>query len=1520
MNLKKNIGTIFENQSKKYEMKNIYLTFFLFCSITIYGQKVDYDNSSKWFWGLNLGGTWQTTDVSNKTSVGWGIIVGKSFNYNYGKPFSFDLRGRYLNGNWYGQDTDSTILTGLSEGANALYNYQNGLGYTYHNFKSNVHRFALELAIHLNALTEKTGLDPYIFGGVGLTWNRTYGNLTDSSNILSGPTQYNYQPNGINTINFDNSYETALDGYSKYRVNFMPSLGFGLGYHIGKRTTLGFEHKTTFTLKDNFDAVQSSIPRSKNDLYHYTSLYLRFRLRGSGSSGGSTSNNNVDNTSSNCPVPVISILSQNNTTINQASVQVKAKITEVSSSNSISLIAANNQSFPFIYNSVTKNFEATVTLTPGANTFRITATNNCGSDSETITLNYVNCNLPSGNFTNPMNSQVSVTNPNYSISALVVGVQNASNLAIYQNGNKLNNPSYNINSGVVQANVILQPGVNTFKMDLTNSCGSSNISTSVNYNNCISPNIQFTSPSASGSTVNTSSYTINAKVSNLSSGSLIVTVNGVNITNFTNNNVELQIPVNLNNGNNTITIRATNNCGTDSETTTLNYQRCNAPLISVSQPVMNSIANVPTSYLKAKVENVGSKQDIQILLNNINVPVFNFNTATKMVDATLNLLQGNNTITISSSNTCGSDIETIIVAYDNCKAPVVDITNVTNQTVILSAYTLNATIQNMPASDGLVLTQNGLPINYTFLNGLLSSSVSLIPGTNTFKLSATRTCGNSSETIVVNYNDCISPTVNIINPAASGVTVNNTSFNFKAFTNNISNNQQVSFKFNGLNHPFTFYNGQIEATVNLINGNNAFSVTVTNLCGTETKNSSINLVNCFPPEIVSVNPNNNSATVTSATFNYQATITGVSNANAITFKQNGQIKPFTFSNGTLNSSLSLISGNNNVTVSVTNDCGVDIEAVIVNYDNCAPPIISFTNPTQLNLTTSNSLFNITAQLSNSMSQGITLTQNGITKEFSFSNSNFSASLNLIPGNNTIAISTHNSCGNDIKFINVTYNNCAAPVVVITEPNISGNTVNTSAFNFQASVQNMPNLQGIVLTHNGNTITGVTFNNGVLMAPVNLSQGLNTFSISANNACGNATQTTTVNYNNCTAPVLTMNNPSVGNSTVNSPNYNLNLSATNISSSQELIVTHNGGQLSNVIFSNGQITANVTLSAGANSFYVNASNGCGSDTKTFTVNYDNCIPPVVTIINSNNPNQPIINANYQFSATVQHINSTQGIQLKLNGNIIQNIIFSGNELTANVVLSPGSNIFILDVQNNCGSDNETFIVNYENCSTPVIHVNTTPISGTTTNNSQLSFVAQVLNYNSNTIVNLSLNGLPVNTFSNVNGSISFLVNLTLGTNNISISVLNACGRDAANYLINYQLASNSGSNSINGNGNNADGVDSSNPGQGSGGPNGQTDTNNGSNTPTNNQNNGNSNLTPKKNGTTKATQNANKSSVNKQTPTNNTNKNAVKTESKKETPKETPKKNTSDTLKNNNLTPLTNPTIKQNKPNNKGGGK
>ena len=118
--------------------KTITLLFGLFFGLNLFGQYVNYETDSRWFLNANVGGTWQTTDVENKTYAGWGLILGKSFNYDYGNIFSFDLRGRYLRGRWYGQNSimDSISMDNFDpfvniEDANAqqlaqLYQYNHG--------------------------------------------------------------------------------------------------------------------------------------------------------------------------------------------------------------------------------------------------------------------------------------------------------------------------------------------------------------------------------------------------------------------------------------------------------------------------------------------------------------------------------------------------------------------------------------------------------------------------------------------------------------------------------------------------------------------------------------------------------------------------------------------------------------------------------------------------------------------------------------------------------------------------------------------------------------------------------------------------------------------------------------------------------------------------------------------------------------------------------------------------------------------------------------------------------------------------------------------------------------------------------------------------------------------------------------------------------------------------------------------------------------------------------------------------
>jgi hypothetical protein len=713
-------------------MKEFLLTLFTFSfCIIISAQKIDYDNTSKLFMGVNLGGTWSTTDVKYKLGAGWGLTLGKSYNYNYGKIVSFDIRARYLSGNWYGQDTSISNSADYS-GALSAYQSQGII----HNFKSKTRRLALELVVHLNGLTEKTGIDPYVFGGIGLTFNRTYGNLLpiDTSSIYQYPT-------GLSEL--DDTYESVLDGYDakKYEVNVMPSLGFGLGYQIGKATTIGIEHKTTFTQKDAFDGVSNSSPRSKNDLYHYTSLYIQFRVN------KTPRENPLPNQTISCPKPIIkfSNSSRDNSISTSPQFTINASVTNVAGMSNISLLNSSNIMVPFSYDSYSNQLSANVILNPGINIFTLIATNECGTEQKTITIQYKDCIDPSLSFINPISERTTVIYPSFTFSATINGLQSTQGILVYQNGVLLNNISYNPTTRILQSNVTLQPGLNTFTVSLTNNCGSTSSSTSVSYENCIKPKITSTNP------------------------------------------------------------------------------------------ITNSVVSLPALRLKATIDNITSKENITVTLNGRQVSTTTYNSTTKTADISLQLSSGTNTIIISATNNCGSDNESIIINLNDCIAPVITI-NGRNSTVSASAYSLSASIVNMPSREGITVTLNGSPQSFTFSNGQLTSNINLQAGENKLIVSAVRNCGTDSKTIIINLDDCIAPVVKI---NGRNSTVSSAAYSLSANIVNMPSKAGITVTLNGTPQNFTFSNGQLTSNIKLQVGENKLIVSAIRNCGTDSKTISI---------------------------------------------------------------------------------------------------------------------------------------------------------------------------------------------------------------------------------------------------------------------------------------------------------------------------------------------------------------------------------------------------------------------------------------------------------------------------------------------------------------------------------------------------------------------------------------------------------------------------------------------------------------------------------------------------------
>ncbi|MFM7667356.1 MAG: beta strand repeat-containing protein, partial [Bacteroidota bacterium] len=1351
-------------------MKKNYLIFiFTVLLFSSYSQtfNVDYDNSSKWFLGLNVGAAWNTTDVTNKTDAGWGIILGKSYGFKSYSPFTFDIRARYLRGFWYGQDTDTSSLAGYTGSALSGYSSQ---GFTVHNFQSDVHRLGLELAIHLNSITSRSGWDPYLFGGVGLTWHQTYSDLLKATDSTTGSV-YDYSSMLGNLSNvedqLDGVYDSPLDGYNSntYNVAFMPSLGVGLGYHIGKRVTLGVEHKTTFTLRDDFDGLVSTT-RQKNDLYHYTSLYLRFRFR------GRQPNGNVSNTP--CYTPTISVVQPTaEITVTNPQYTIEANLTEITNSNQISVVNSIGQNIPFNFNSSSKKLTANVLLIPGQNSYTIRVNNRCGSDSKVVSLNFLNCSLPSGVFTSPTSLRDTVRTSAFTLSAAISGITSVQGIKILQNNVVLNGYSFNSANGLLQASVNLLPGRNTFTLELFNACGNNTINSEVFYNDCVNPIITLLSPTATGTTVNTPQFVLSALVSGVTNlNQVVVSQNNIPTNGFTLTNSNLSLNALLNQGINTFTITISTRCGSVTQIVTVNYQTCNAPIITVESPLTNTTVRTSNQTVKAKVINIDSKQNLLVSLNGLALKNINYTKASNSLEFPVSLTNGVNTITITATNSCGADVETITIINNPCTAPKVTLGTMSNS-VNNSAYSYTATILNQVSSQGINLTMNGSPINYSFSANLLSTSVNLQNGINTFVLTVSNECGTDSKTWVVTNTNCITPSIILENPTASGITVNTSTYNFKSSVIGVSSAQEIQFLVNNSPASFNYSNGIVTSTLNLNVGANSIKLIAQNPCGNDVEELVINFQNCEAPGILINQPSNSNYTTNQASLALNATISNVNGNQGVTAKINGIGFPYQLNSNVLTATVNLQPGANTILLTAANTCGTDVKAINVNYDNCIQPKISISNNTA---TTTNGAFVFNASVTGTnLNQGITFTHNGNSKSFTLNGSALSSSVTLTEGVNIFTLSAVNSCGNDTKTYSINYQPCLSPIVLITNPASNNLSYSAGNFIFQAQVSHINTASQVNLVVNGVTTNNFTYNNDQIVSTINLVPGNNTIKVTVTSTCGTDTKVINITGQTCDIPVITINSPI--NNSQNTSSYSLVASVSNVTTNQGITLKLNGTIIPFQLVNN-QITASVTLQPGVNTLVLVAANSCGSDTETNSINFNSCVQPQVTLTNTATN---VSSSQYTFTASVLGSAINEGISLLHNGNII-NYTLNGNSLLANLNLTSGSNVISLTVTNACGRDAKSYTVNYTSCLPPVVSFSNPTANNQTFNVGEFTIQCQVLNVTSSNQITLTVNGNVINNLSLNNGQLLAPFNLIAGNNLVVITVITPCGSDSQNFNI------------------------------------------------------------------------------------------------------------------------------------------
>jgi hypothetical protein len=1444
-------------------MKKSLLLFVLILGAIFYSsaQKFDYDNNSKIYFGFNLGRTWHTSDVANvkdRFPLGAGFIFGGSLNQDYGKALSFDLRLRYLGGAWYGQDSDTTGAIDNNTAVNSLYDT---LGYATQNFRSGQHHLALELAVHANRFRERTGLDPYIFGGIGLTATQTKGDLQNNNTIYD----YDLNPSGSQIIE---QYDTPLDKNPagdpyddvEYETNFVPSLGFGLGYYFTSRFSMGFEHKSTFFMDDYFDGTilnQNGQPSDfENDIYHYTSVYFRWYLRSGNNQvteevvepENTTDINSYTNTTNRNQPPLATFTNPSSSphTTDAQSITLRADVKHVGNSNDITFRQDGITNSGFTYNPITDHFQSTVQLHVGQNIFKVKGVNEYGSDEATmIIVNRREDQIktptpPVVDIVDPSSNPLTVNDNAYNIKATIQHISSKQRVAVLFNGQTFTNFNFTpIGASNFNANLTLNPGVNTIKITGTNDDGTDSDETTIIYKRAPKidpPIVNFTNPSTSPINVSSNAFNLTGTVARVQGRNFVKFIqNGTENGNFNFNANTTQFSSNvvLSPGQNIFQLIGTNDAGTDQETVVINYQveRPKPPIVSILNPSNDPhVTYDVVQAFKASVLNVSSQNQVNMTINGGNFTNFSFNPNSGILTSAVPLQLGTNIVTVTGTNNDGTDSENTTIIYrkpEQPKPPIVEFIVPSNNPfqTFDATQLINATVLNVNNKNQVSVVLNGNSVStfsFNTTNKLTSFTATLIEGVNTVNITGSNNDGVDSKTMTIIYKKKEKPTppiVSFIDPIVNPKVVYSPVYSVVAKVQYVDGPNDIQLKINGnVSNNFTYTNTseQVAFNASLVLGANTIEVKGTNQFGQDIATTAIiykQVSKVDPPQVNIVNPSMDPYTSAQSSKQVQATVLNVPNAQSVSVMINGNnLSGFSYNGITkqVSFTVNLVEGNNTIEVSATTVEGSDSDNTTIIYNKeevIEPPFVAFTNPPSSGYVVTNPSFQMVAEVENVSSKNdIDVRFNGSLINSNLFNFNAQTkevtyAVSLTGGNNLFQVKGTNTAGSHQATTNVIFNepdlDCENPEVNYTAPSNSGVVVNTDFYNMSAIVSKVSSQGDIKLLVNGIEISSFMFNpvSGQVVRKIDLMEGNNVVEIIASNDCGKVDETILINYvikdAPCVKPEITSISPA--DTDVDTEQENLNFSAglTNIDNAQQLKLIVNGVQ-TNFDFDLGthEILATLDLKEGNNTIVVIATNECGKAKMVWNINRKVCEQPeIILVTDPASINGPLPNSNLKLSGTIKHTTNSE-IQVLFNGNPVN---FVYNQITGSfnmsIQLAQGGNTINIKAVNDCGVAKKEFKVSHKPIvipEPPSVSITVPVANPHTTTSANQNITATTTNISSSNQINVSLNGASTNfNFDAATGMITFNAGLQVGTNTVSVTVVNNDGSASDDTQIIYK---------------------------------------------------------------------------------------------------------------------------------------
>lgn len=1348
------------------KLKLLLALVFLSQGFTTLSQKIRYEDRSPVYFGLNTGVTWHTSDVKNedyKVRAG-GFILGIALNEDYGNAVSFDLRFRGLLGSWRGLDSDTLGLLTSNSTLNNAYGQPSGPGFSVQNFRAFQAHWGLELAIHANRLRERTGVDPYIFGGVSFVSTLTQGDLFNSGGGL-----YDYANNPSGSL-IENTYNTALDAggngevYDDAISNVMPSFGVGIGYYVTSRLSIGIEHKSTFFSNDFFDGTtidQQGVINNSNDIYHYTGGYLRWYLK-------TRESREVVEQLTPRPTPNVGAYSRGPEQVrtppsvnftspsaspfetNVETITLRANIQDVQKAQFVSFTQNGLVNHNFTFNALSNVFQSTVQLKPGQNVFNLRGTNDFGTDADQMVIVYnpreTLKQAPTVVITDPSSDPYVTGTNQYKIKANIEHVSSKSGVSLFVNGQ---NAGGNFNFSTIGTNnftadVNLNLGPNVIEVKGVNQHGNASDKVTIIYDrkpveSADPPVVTFVSPFKSPYNVQSNKFNLMATVLNVTDRNQITFVqNGQSNSNFSFNQNDESFSANvvLSPGANIFQITATNEVGVDQASVIINYEipSPKPPIVSINTPSVNPYSTTNSNQsLIATVLNVSASNQIEVTLNGSNFTQFNFNSSSSVLTAVLPLQTGQNKVTVRGTNADGTDLASTTILYRKPlqdPPPVVNVIepNTSPYTTENDSETITATVDNVTVKNQIDVNINGVNTsNFTFNsnNGIVQLNANLILGANTVTITGTNAVGADSKSTTILYRKAEEkhpPVVSFLDPGMNPATTFNSSYKVKAKIQHVSGSQDIQLKINGVSSSIFTFNPasqMMEFTTSLVNGANLIQVIGTNAHGQDAETTTIiykktNPV--LPPVVTITTPAQSSYTVNSVSTPIVATVLNVASKNDIDVIVNGNsVNNFTYntSSKVLNFNMSLNAGSNDVLIVGNNNAGSaqDNRTIIYRRDEpVSPPLVTYINPSNPSLEVTNATFNLLASVENVDSK------------------------------------------NDIQL------------------RFDGKLINHSDFGF-------------------NTITKQ------LSYTANLSFGNNTFQIHGSNAAGVHQASTSVVYvepePDCDEPTVSFILPNQNNITVTEEEYTIKAFVHNVESINQIQLLLNGNGVGNFSYSNQthELSRKLNLVEGNNIIEIRVVTDCGIANASRIIKYtpptEVCEDPVIAL---NEPHQSPYTTQLEeitVFSTVSNVDNIQQIQVIVNGSG-QNFNYDvgTHTVSASIPLSIGNNNVKIVATNNCGSVYDQWTIKREVCQDPVANLSVSP-SGNIVNVDQVTLfgtIAEVTEQQIQFTVNGQAHGF---VFDSNTQNFNATVNLNEGTNNIQVFATNNCGLSRSSFNMTYE---------------------------------------------------------------------------------------------------------------------------------------